>query len=129
MVRERLRAVAQIIVDEVIPEMKSSFVSDPSRLDGHLEDSVRASASAGKRGASASVKLGSEGDGNTDAKVPYGGWAEFGGPGHKSNRPPNRTFKKEGRWLFPAVKRERYRLIRSVEQAMHDLAAMIEGRP
>lgn len=126
-VRAIVSSAAQIVVDEAIPVMKSMFVSDPSRLDGHLEDSLRTSASSSKRGISASIYEGSAGNGNTDNKVPFAGWWEFGGPRHKSNRPPNRRFVKKGRVLFPTVKKHEYRILRAVEQAMHELAKMIEG--
>lgn len=128
LVRDQLAPIAQAIVDEVIPEMKSSFVSDPSRRDGALEDSLRASTTVGKRGASASIKEGSKGSGDGDHKVPYAGWFEFGGPRAKSHRPPNRTFVKNGRFLFPTVKKRRAEIQAAVEAALQELAKMIEGR-
>lgn len=113
-VRKEMRTIAQIVVDEAIPEMKSQFVSDPSRLDGALEDSLRASASASKRGISASVLEGRPGNGNGDHKAPYAGWWEFGGPRAKTNRPPNRAFVKEGRVLFKVAKRKEAELVEAI---------------
>lgn len=129
LVRDALQPIAQSVVNEVLPEMQSSFVSDPSRLDGSLEDSLRSSVSVTKRGASASIKEGSKGRGNGDHKAPYAGWFEFGGPRAKSNRPPNRKFVKNGRFLFPAVKRKRAEIVAAVEVALEEMAKMIEGRP
>lgn len=129
LVRTQLKAVAQVVVDEVIPEMKSAFVSAPSRLDGSLEDSVRATSSVSARGGSASIKEGSAGRGNGDHKAPYAGWWEFGGPRANSNRPPNRRFIKSGRVLLPTVKRKQPEIVAAVELAMDEIAKMIEGSP
>lgn len=118
-VREIVSNVAQIVVDEAIPEMKSQFVSEPSRMDGKLEESLRTSASASKRGISASVIEG-KGTGSQDSAMYAGVW-EFGG------YPGKRKFVKQGRALFPTAKKHRDRLVAAVEAAMEELARIIEG--
>lgn len=121
-VRAQIKSVAQTVVPEIISEMRSQFVSDPSRLDGTLEATVRASASASKRGISASIL-----EGRDTKAAGYAGWWEFGGPSMKSSRPPNREFKPEGRAIFPVVKRAGERLVAEYESLIAHLAQMLGG--
>lgn len=118
-VRKTVSSVAQIIVEEAIPIMESQFTSDPSRLDGQLETSMRTSASATKRGVSAKIIEGRVA-GEQSSGMYAGPW-EFGG------YPKGRPFVKEGRALLPTVKKNREALITAIEVAMQQLVAMIEG--
>jgi hypothetical protein len=121
-VRKELRTVAQIVVEDAITHMQSSFVSG-SRLDGTLEASLRTSASASKRGMSVSVKEGNAGYGPPkDHTAPYAGWIEFGGdlkPTGKRRGTQHRPFVKQGRFLFPAAKRNTAALIAGIEAALN----------
>lgn len=124
-VRKELRTVAQIVIEDAISHMTPTFVSG-SRLDQTLEDSLRTSASASKRGMSVSVKEGSAGYGPPkDHSAPYAGWIEFGGdlkPTGKRRGTQSRSFVKEGRFLFPAAKRNTDKLIAGIEDALERLA-------
>lgn len=118
-IRKVVRSVAQIVVDEAVPLMESQFVSPASRLDQQLEISTRASASAGKRGISAKIIEGRT-QGSQSSGMYAGVW-EFGG------YPGKRPYVKEGRALFPTVKKNREKLVAAIEVAMKQLAQMIEG--
>lgn len=113
--REGLNDVGQIIVDEVVPDMESQFVSDPSRLDGSLEDSVRALSTAREGRVVAGFPK----------RVPYAGWWEFGGPKGKRNAypgPPPRKYVKSGRTLYPALEKRDLEILRTLEHVLNRLA-------
>lgn len=115
--RMGLNDVGQIIVDEVVPDMESMFVSDPSRLDGALEDSVRALSTTREGRVVAGYPK----------RVPYAGWWEFGGPRGKTRAypgPPPRAFVKSGRTLYPALEKRELEIIARLEVVLNHLATI-----
>ncbi len=116
--RQGLNEVGQIIVDDVIPHMEQLFQeSTLGRRDQALEDSVRA-LSTSKEGR---VVVG------YPSRVPYAGWWEFGGPRGKTRAypgPPPRPYVKEGRTLFPALKRREAEIVASLEDVLNRIAAV-----
>lgn len=113
--RQGLNDVGQIIVDEVVPDMESQFVTDPSRRDGKLEDSVRALSTTREGRVVAGFPT----------RVPYAGWWEFGGPKGKTRAypgPPPRPFVKKGRTLYPALERSQAEIVARLEVVLNHLA-------
>lgn len=118
--RDGLNDVGQIIVDEVVPMMESSFVSPPERLDGALENSVRSMATTRTGRVVAGYPK----------RVPYAGWWEFGGPKGKTNAypgPPPRKFVKEGRTMYPALERRHMEVVARLEAVLNRLADIANG--
>ncbi|MEU4675739.1 HK97 gp10 family phage protein [Micromonospora sp. NPDC023737] len=52
------------------------------------------------------------------ARVPYVPWLDYGGEGRKRGRPAYRTFKKDGRYVYPSFYRQRDEIQRVLEQGL-----------
>lgn len=82
---------------------------------------ARKSVTAGTSGATAFLRAGG-------SRAPYYAWLDFGGgiPNKRNRRgkPPrvSRPFEREGRWLFPTVKRNRRRIIQESTDAFERVA-------
>lgn len=121
LMRLGLNAVGQSIVDEARSRFPEELSSDPynaARRTGRLEGSLRTRSTA---------REGRVVEG-TESRIPYAGWWEFGGPSRKSNRPPNREFRKEGRVLYPALKSPQVQadIVESMNDVLAALVAFIE---
>lgn len=90
-VRKALLGISQLVASRAQVKMQS-LIHD-HRSTGQLVSSLKPRATT----KTASIVLG------TPVRTPYGGWWEYGGPRHRTNRPPNRTYIKEGRALYPTL--------------------------
>ncbi|KAB1925150.1 HK97 gp10 family phage protein [Micromonospora noduli] len=52
------------------------------------------------------------------ARVPYVPWLDYGGEGRRKGRPAYRTFKKDGRYVYPAFYRQRDAVQQVLEQGL-----------
>lgn len=51
-------------------------------------------------------------------RAPYTPWLDFGGEGRRRGRPPARPFLKEGRYLYPTLRRVRPEIERTLDAAL-----------
>lgn len=111
-----LNVVGQVIVDEALQEFPGQL-ADPSRTTGALERSVRA------------LSTSTEGRvvEGTPSRVPYAGWWEFGGPSYPSRRPPNRTYMKEGRVLYPSFYKVQDKIQETMEWVLNEIAKVLDS--
>lgn len=54
--------------------------------------------------------------------APYYPWLDFGGEGRAKGRPPKRTFIKEGRYLYPTLRRDRDAFQKIMQDALVGVA-------
>lgn len=100
--RLALNDVAQLLIDEVVPQIP--------RRTGKAAASLKVASSR----TAARIRVG----GN---KAPYYPWLDFGGrtgPGKSVNR----RFYKEGRYLFPTLKREREKIEGAMRRTLAGVA-------
>lgn len=103
--RIALNSAAQLLVDEAKPEVPS--VSGAARRS-MVARSTRTSARVGVGG----------------KKAPYFPWLDFGGQGRIAGRPAPRPFLREGRYIYPTLRRIRPRI---EEQLQQSITAVIRG--
>ena len=112
-----LNDVGQVLVENIIPLIEDQLVSDPSRLDHKLEDSVRAQ-STSKDG------MVIEGYAN---RTPYAGWWEFGGSTKRKAGGVDRKFIKRGRAMYPALEKSHEMMTKVLEDVLNRLARIANG--
>lgn len=108
-----MRTIGAPVVEKARVKLESQII-DP-RSTGRLSSSYKATATS----RSAAIVLG------TPVRTAYAGWWEYGGPAHKSSRPPNREWIKEGRSLIPALTESRSEIQEATEYVVRMLSLAI----
>lgn len=102
--RIALNAAAQMLVDEAKPEVPS--VSGAARRS-MVAKSTRTSARVGVGG----------------KKAPYWPWLDFGGQGRIKGRPAAREFIREGRYIYPTLRRIRPQIEQQLQESISAVIA------
>ncbi|MET8150253.1 HK97 gp10 family phage protein [Actinoplanes sp. NPDC049668] len=97
--RLALNAAAQLLVDQAKPEVPS--VSGAARRS-MVARSTRTSARVGVGG----------------KRAPYFPWLDFGGQGRVAGRPAPREFLREGRYIYPTLRRIRPQIEEQLQQSI-----------
>lgn len=116
LMKSGLNEVGEIIVRDAVPFMESQFVTDPSRRDGKLEDSMRAQSTTRE----GRVVLG------YPARVPYAGWWEFGGSTKRKAGGMDRKWVKRGRSLYPTLDRDMAQVTAAMDAVLRRIAEICD---
>ncbi len=90
------------------------LISETRKVIPQRTGKARASLKAASTRTSVRIRVGG-------AKAPYYPWLDFGGRTGK-NKSVNRRFYKEGRYLYPTLRRERAKFEAAITRALGDLA-------
>jgi hypothetical protein len=102
--RLALNRVAQLLIDTAKPQVPS------------VSGAARRSMVARSTRTSARIAVGGK-------KAPYFPWLDFGGQGRVAGRPPARPFLRDGRYVYPTLRRIRPKIEAELGQAITAVVA------
>jgi hypothetical protein len=110
--REGLNEVGSVLLEDIVQDMESQFVTPEDRRTGALTSSVRALSTAREGRVVAGYP----------ARVPYAGWWEFGGSTKRKAGGMDREWIKKGRTMYPALERKHAEIVAVLEHVLNEIA-------